>query len=82
MALDKAIEHGKEKRKQYYGAKAIDGNCRNHGSCNHCKGNRLHKHEKKISDFREYFNEQLANPEAKKIYDDLVESMEEFIPKD
>ena len=24
MSLDKAIEHGKEKRKPYYGAQAID----------------------------------------------------------
>ena len=38
MALDKAIEHGKEKRKPYYGAKAIDKTCRNHGSCPHCQG--------------------------------------------
>ena len=43
MSLDKAIEHGKEKRKPYRGAKAIDYTCRNHGSCDWCKGNRLHK---------------------------------------
>ena len=43
MALDKAIEHGKEHRKQYTGAKAIDRTCRNHGSCEWCKGNRLHQ---------------------------------------
>lgn len=30
--LDKAIIHGKEHRKPYYGAKAIDKTCRNHGS--------------------------------------------------
>lgn len=47
MSLDKAIEHGKEKRKQYYGAKAVDRTCRNHGSCSWCKGNRLHKLRKK-----------------------------------
>ena len=47
MSLDKAIEHGKEKRKQYYGAKAVDSTCRNHGSCDWCKGNRLHKFKKK-----------------------------------
>lgn len=32
MSLDKAIENGKEKRKSYKGAKAIDCTCRNHGS--------------------------------------------------
>ena len=47
MSLDKAIEHGKEKRKQYYSAKAVDRTCRNHGSCDWCKGNRLHKFKKK-----------------------------------
>ena len=43
MSLDKAIEHGKEKRKPYYGSKAIDCTCRNHGSCDWCRENRLHK---------------------------------------
>ena len=32
MSLDKAIEHGKEKRKPYYGAKRVDHTCRNHGT--------------------------------------------------
>ena len=31
MSLDKAIKHGKEHRKPYRGAKAIDPTCRNHG---------------------------------------------------
>ena len=43
MALDKAIEHGKEKRKPYRGSKAIDVTCRNHGSCLWCVENRTHK---------------------------------------
>ena len=43
MSLDKAIEHGKEKRKPYKGAKAIDCTYRNHGSCEWCKSNRLYK---------------------------------------
>ena len=42
MSLDKAINHGKEKRKQYKSPKSIDPSCRNHGSCDRCKGNRLH----------------------------------------
>lgn len=45
--LDKAIQHGKEKRKQYYGAKAIDCTCRNHGSCSWCKENRLYRFRKR-----------------------------------
>lgn len=43
MGLDKAIEHGKEKRKPYTGSKAIDCTCRNHGSCERCERNRLYQ---------------------------------------
>lgn len=43
MSLDKGVEHGKEHRKPYTGAKAVDKNCRNHGSCSWCEGNRRHK---------------------------------------
>lgn len=38
--LYKAIEHGKEHRRQYRGSKAIDRTCRNHGSCEYCRENR------------------------------------------
>ena len=48
MALDKAIEHGKERRKKYYGSKAIDRTCRNHGSCPYCTANRLYKNKKRL----------------------------------
>ena len=43
MSLDKAIEHGKEHRKPYYGSKAIDPSCRNHGVCLWCMMDRTHK---------------------------------------
>lgn len=43
MALDKAIEYGKEKRKPYKGAKAVDCSCRNHGTCPWCLENRTYK---------------------------------------
>lgn len=58
MSLNKAITHGKEHRKPYKGAKAIDRTCRNHGSCEWCKGNRTHKNDKKalrqIQELEEY----------------------------
>jgi len=54
MSLDKAIEHKKEKRKQYHGSKAIDRSCRNHGSCPWCKENRLHKFRDKNPMTEEY----------------------------
>lgn len=44
MSLDKAILHGKEKRKPYRGSKYFDRSCRNHGRCKWCRDNRLHKH--------------------------------------
>lgn len=47
MSLDKAIKHGKEKRKPYRGSKAIDATCRNHGSCTYCRDNRTHKFKDK-----------------------------------
>lgn len=47
MSLNKAIKSGKEHRKKYCGPKAIDHNCRNHGSCPVCRDNRLYKVKKK-----------------------------------
>ena len=46
MGLDKAIEHHKEKREQYRGAKACDKTCRNHGSDDWAKDNRLYRSNK------------------------------------
>lgn len=60
MSLDKAIEHNKEHRKKYTGAKAISCQCRNHGLCDWCKANRLHQYlkekdrrEREISEYME-----------------------------
>ena len=47
MSLDKAIRSGKEHRKPYRGAKAVDSTCRNHGSCGWCEGNRLYSSRKR-----------------------------------
>ena len=41
--LDKGIEHGKEHRKPYKGSKAFDRTCRNHGSCDWCRENRMYQ---------------------------------------
>ncbi len=51
--LDKAIEHGKEKRKQYSNPKRIDPTCRNHGGCPYCEGNRNY-HDRKEKDRTNY----------------------------
>ena len=36
------------KKKKFTGAKAIDKQCRNNGSCKWCIGNRTYKHLKRI----------------------------------
>lgn len=47
MGLEKSIQSGKEHRKPYRGAKAVDSTCRNHGSCPWCQGNRTYKNDKR-----------------------------------
>lgn len=47
MSNDKAIEHGKEHRRPYRGAEAVDKTCRCNGSCSYCKSNRLHNSKRK-----------------------------------
>lgn len=46
MSLDKAIKYHKEKREQYRGSKACDKSCRNHGSDDWAKDNRLYRSNK------------------------------------
>ena len=48
MSLDKAIKHGKEKRKPYYRSQRFDKTCRCNGGCPYCFDNRFHY--KKIAD--------------------------------
>ena len=62
MTLDKAIDNGKERRKQYYGSKAIDRTCRCHGGCPYCEGNRLHKRELAEMDAVEQIDEFTQEP--------------------
>ena len=57
MSLDKAIEHGKEKRKPYRGSKSFDNTCRNHGGCDWCRKNRQHKFRDKKPNEEEDANE-------------------------
>lgn len=59
MSLEKAIRHGKEKRKRYYGSADFDHSCRPHGGCPYCEGNRTFADIKarKKADTREQENE-------------------------
>lgn len=47
MSFDKDYPNRKDKRKPYKGSKAFDGSCRPHGKCDYCRGNRMHKDEKR-----------------------------------
>lgn len=59
MSLEKAIKNKKEHRKSYYGSKAFDCSCRNHGGCPWCEENRKYKFIKKENktdlQLKEYF---------------------------
>jgi hypothetical protein len=46
MSLDKAIKHGKEKRKPYRGSKSFDPSCRNN-SCPRCLSDALYANKKR-----------------------------------
>ena len=48
MSLYKAITHGKEHRKPYRKAKAVDASCRNHGSCPYCERGRRYQYLKEL----------------------------------
>lgn len=49
MTLDMAIKHKKEHRKKYYGDKAVDKSCRNHGNDNWSAENRQYKNKKRLA---------------------------------
>lgn len=46
MAMDKAIEHRKEKRKPYYKSGKVDRSCRPGGNCPYCRSNRQYRYRK------------------------------------
>lgn len=56
MSLDKAIQHGKEKRKPYRGSKAVDSSCRHGGGCKYCENNRQYKNKKRLDIAKEKEN--------------------------
>lgn len=62
MGNEKAIIHGKEKRKPYRKAKAACRGCRNHGTCEWCKDTRTYfdrKHRAAADDKLKHADEEL-----------------------
>lgn len=57
MSLNKAIEHGKEHRREYTGGKALDKTCRNHRGCEWCRGNRTYRTNQKEESCRQRIKE-------------------------
>lgn len=66
MSLDKAIKHKKEYRKEYYGSKAIDRQCRCGGSCEWCRENRLYKNKKRLQKMIDKEKEMWYNNKCRK----------------
>lgn len=52
--FDTNYPNRKDKRRPYRGSKTFDRSCRNHGSCDWCKGQRLYqiqKEQERVEDF-------------------------------
>lgn len=47
MSFDNEYPNRKDHREEYRGAKRVDSTCRNHGSCDWCRENRLHGNKKR-----------------------------------
>ena len=69
MSLDKAIEFGKERRKQYRKSKAFDRTCRNNGKCPWCEGNRTYQARKE--------HKRIQSLEKEEEYEEVLEEYEE-----
>lgn len=82
MSLDKAITHHKEYRKCYYGAKAVDPACRNHGSDDWATDNRLYRSNKLLEKSEQDLEEIDFEPEWERIPVTLeVVKVSNFVPK-
>ncbi len=57
MSYEKAIKHKKTKRKPYRDSRRFDVNCRNHGRCSYCQGNRLYQTNKALNEADEKMKE-------------------------
>jgi hypothetical protein len=78
MSLKKAINSGKEKRQKYRGPKRFDRSCRNHGSCNYCKDNRIYFDKRNRYSAEKAIDEYL-NPKYLDNYEDFHIEIEKTI---
>ena len=47
MSFYKNYPNRKDRRGPYYDTRQFDAGCKNHGSCDWCKGNRTHKNARR-----------------------------------
>ncbi len=64
MSFDNPYPNRKDKRKPFRGAKAVDSQCRNHGDCPYCRGNRLAKTKREIERIKSLSGEPLLDAEG------------------
>jgi hypothetical protein len=64
MSMDKAIRHGKEKRRPYHGSKVFDRSCRDN-TCPFCLGSKLHQQRKAEASAQSQLSEQETEREMK-----------------
>lgn len=57
MSLDKGIEYGKERRRQYNGSKRFDRSCRHGGNCDRCRRGRQYNGKKRELSAKEILTE-------------------------
>ena len=76
MSLEKAIEHGKEKRKPYFGSGRFDHTCRPGGSCPYCQNSRMYSNKKKEQSAKYQEEEVMVEdllPDGDDVISDLLE---------
>lgn len=57
MSLEKGIEYGKERRRDYQGSKKFDRSCRHGGSCDYCRNGRQYNSKKRELSIEEQIKE-------------------------
>lgn len=59
MSLDKGIEYGKERRRQYSGSKRFDHSCRTGSNCDRCRNGRQYNGKRRELSAKEILTDYL-----------------------
>lgn len=77
MGLEKAIEHYKEHRQHYRGAKRVSVSCRNNKGCPYCESNRMHSENVRKSQTNQSYRDWLELENTEFTYGHDVSSKSE-----